>query len=143
STSGRPGSTPSTQSGTRIGSRGAGTRPRPRALELSGHVRERRREDRAPVTEALGTPVAGPIGMQVAEETPLRVGLDAEHVSCGIAEGRDIVRRPARAPGIPGVAPAVIDVPEDDLVVLDELPQDLLLPLPREENLPLCVRGDD
>src|SRR2546427_745240 len=94
------------------------------------------------VPETTPAVLAGPVRVQVPEEAALRVRLDAEHVPVAVAQRRDVVCRPARAPGIPGVPPSVVDEPEHDLLVLDELPEDVLLTRSREQELALGVGGD-
>src|SRR3990170_1151700 len=119
------------------------TRPRA-SSELRLDVLEHALENRLSVAvHPVPTPVPRPVGMEMAEEAALGVGLDAEHVPVPVAEGGDVVRRPARVPWVACVAALVIDVAEDDLVVLDELPEQSLLPAPRQEELPLRVRGDE
>src|SRR2546425_10099657 len=69
--------------------------------------------------------------------------LHSEDVPVPIAEGRDVERRPARVPRIAGILPPVVHEPEDDLIVVDQLLQDPLLPVGAEEELALGVGGDE
>src|SRR6266581_9452382 len=100
-------------------------------------------EDRFPVAVRPVGGSARPVGMQVAEEAPLRMWLDPKHIPVAVAEGRDPVRRAARIPGILGLSALVIDEPEHDLVVLDELPEHALPPAVGKQELSFGVRGDD
>ena len=69
--------------------------------------------------------------------------LHAEDVPFPVAQGRDVEGRPARVPRVSGVLPAVVDEPEHDLIVVDELLQEPLLALCRKQEFAFGMGGDE
>src|SRR6266571_7960211 len=111
-------------------------------LESPLHILEDALEDRLPVTiYRVPVPSPCPIREQMPEEAPLWMRLYAENISVAVAQRGDVEGRPARVPRVARVGPAVVDEPEDDLVVVNELPQHLLLPVFRQQEFSFRVRG--
>src|SRR3989475_4302485 len=113
-------------------------------LESSFDVAQDAFEDRLPIP-IDGVPIGPPrpVRTKMTEEAALRVRLHAEHVPVPIAQGREVERGPARVPRVSGVLPAVVDETEHDLIVVDQLFQDPLLAVLREQEFAFCVRGDE
>src|SRR2546425_7816979 len=101
-------------------------------------------EDRFPIA-VHRVPVRRPrpVRTKMAEEAALRVRLHAEDVPVPVAQGRNVERGPARVPRVCGIRPAVVDEPEHHLIVCDELFQNPLLAVLREQELAFGMSGDE